>query len=64
VFHWLFPRAHLIGMRPASHVCEALALTQVKFASLESREWLLLPFRWTDEVFAFHVPQFFLGLKW
>src|SRR5438445_474762 len=51
--------------RPASHVCESLTFTQVKFASLEIRQWPLWPLRSSAQAVAFHVPQPFscAGLK-
>src|SRR5437016_1922472 len=41
--------------RPASHVCEPLSFSQIKFASLEIREWLLRPLRMSAQAVAFHV---------
>src|SRR5207248_7457861 len=51
--------------RPASHVCESLTFTQVKFASLEICERPLRPLRSSAQAVAFHVPQPFssAGLK-
>src|SRR5438874_4176417 len=51
--------------RPASHVCESLTFSQIKFASLEIREWPLRPLRSSAQAVAFHVPQPFscAGLK-
>src|SRR5438876_11611059 len=42
---------------PASHVRESLTLPQIKFASLEIREWPLRPLRSSAQPIAFHVPQ-------
>src|SRR6266704_5734713 len=41
--------------RPASHVCESLTLSQVKFASLEIREWPLRPLWPNVRAVAFHL---------
>src|SRR5438132_1608503 len=42
--------------RPASHVCESLTLTQVKFAPLQICERPLRPLRSNIRAVAFHLP--------
>src|SRR6266568_9095678 len=46
--------------RPASHVCESLTLPQIKFASLEIREWPLRPLRSNICAVALHRSATFL----
>src|SRR6478672_10899140 len=46
--------------RPAPHMSQSFPFTQVKFASLEIREWPLRPLRSIAQAVAFHVPPTFL----
>src|SRR5258708_36458684 len=41
--------------RPAPHMSQASSLAQVKFASLEIREWPLRPVRLSAQAVAFHI---------
>src|SRR5437773_9074911 len=40
--------------RPAPHMSQAFSFTQIKFASLEIREWPLWPVRLSAQAVAFH----------
>ena len=46
--------------RPAPHMGQSFPFTQVKFASLEIREWPMWPLRSSAQGVAFHVPNFLL----
>ena len=41
--------------RPASHVRESLTLPQIKFASLDARQWALRPLRSSIRAVAIHL---------
>jgi len=47
--------------RPASHMSQSFPFTQVKFASLEIREWPLRPLRSSAKAVVFHVPNLSLA---
>src|SRR5882762_8802966 len=47
--------------RPAPHMSQSFPFTQVKFASLEIREWPLRPLRSSAQAVAFHVPNLSLA---
>src|SRR6266404_6871651 len=47
--------------RPAPHMSQSFPFTQVKFASLEIREWPLRPLRSSAQAIAFQVPNLSLA---
>src|SRR6267142_4492374 len=47
--------------RPAPHMSQSFPFTQVKFTSLEIREWPLRPLRSNIRAVAFHLPLHEIG---